>query len=142
MSDSIRQVAFVPGENAPMSPHLQVWKFTVTMAASITQRFTGVANAAGMLLLTAWIASAAISEQAFEAVSGFLGSWFGLVLLAGFTLSGMFHMANGLRYLVMDSGHAMGRKAASATAAAAYVAAPVLTAIIFYAGFSLTGGAN
>lgn len=142
MSDTVRQVTFVPGENTPMSPHLQVWKFTVTMAASITHRITGVGNALGMLLLVLWVASAAIGEDAFNAVSGFLGSWIGLVLLAGFTLSFTFHLANGLRYLAMDSGKAISKEAGNVTSVLAYIAAPVLTAIIFFAGFALAGGAN
>ncbi|MCQ8183925.1 succinate dehydrogenase, cytochrome b556 subunit [Parvularcula maris] len=139
--DAVRQVSFIPGQNAPMSPHLQVWKFTVTMAASITQRITGGANAAGMALLVLWVASAAISESFYDAVTGFLGSWFGLVILAGFTLSVMFHMLNGLRYLGFDAGKGISRAASSNSGWAVFLLAPVLTAIIFFAGFTL-GGAN
>ncbi|NNU15630.1 succinate dehydrogenase, cytochrome b556 subunit [Parvularcula sp. ZS-1/3] len=142
MSESVRQVTFIPGENAPVSPHLQVWKFTWTMAASISQRISGVGNAIGMLLLTAWITSAAISESAFDAVSGFLGSPIGIVLLAGFTASVMFHMLNGLRYLAMDSGKVISKEAGNVTSALAYIGAVVLTAAILFAGFSFAGGAN
>lgn len=141
MSESVRQVKFIPGQDTPMSPHLQVWKFTVTMAASITHRATGVGNAIGMLLLTAWIASAAISEAAFDAVSGFLGSTIGLILLFGFTWSVMFHLVNGLRYLAMDSGKAISKEAGNTTATVAYVASVILAAAIFWAGFTF-GGAN
>ncbi|GGY45771.1 succinate dehydrogenase, cytochrome b556 subunit [Parvularcula lutaonensis] len=141
MSESAHQVKFIPGRNAPMSPHLQVWKFTVTMAASITHRATGIANAIGMLLLTAWIASAAISEDAFDAVMGFLGSTLGLILLVGFTWSIMFHLVNGLRYLAMDSGKAISKEAGNLTATLAFVASVILTGLIFWAGFTF-GGAN
>ncbi|MEE4211110.1 MAG: succinate dehydrogenase, cytochrome b556 subunit [Parvularcula sp.] len=134
MSDSVRQVKFVPGETAPVSPHLQVWKFSPTMAGSISHRVTGVGNALGLLLLTAWIASAALSEAAFNAVSGFLASPFGLILIAAFTLSVIYHLFNGLRYLAMDSGRLISRKGGNISSLAAYAAAAVVTAIIFIIG--------
>ena len=140
MSKSVSQVRFVPGENTPLSPHLQVWKFTVTMAASISHRITGVANAVGMLVLTAWIGSAAISDEAFAAVSGFLGSGLGRVIVFGFTLSVMFHLANGIRYLFGDAGKGLGKFEARKTAWAAYAAAPILTVIIFWAAYAVNGG--
>ena len=139
MSQTARTVTFVPGKNSPVSPHLQVWKFTWTMAASISHRITGVGNALGMLLLTAWIGSAAISEAAFDAVSGFLGSPVGLFLLFGFTLSLMFHLVNGVRYILMDSGKVISKEAGNVTSMIAYAAAPVITAIIFFIGFTMGG---
>ncbi|MEM7670686.1 MAG: succinate dehydrogenase, cytochrome b556 subunit [Pseudomonadota bacterium] len=142
MSDSVRQVKFIPGKDAPLSPHLQVWKFTPTMAGSISHRITGVGNAIGMLLLTAWIGSAAISEGAFNAVSGFLGSPIGLVLLFGFTLSVIYHLFNGLRYLAMDSGKLISKEGGNAASLAAFILAPVVTAAIFWAGFAIAGGAQ
>lgn len=139
MSQTARPVTFVPGHNTPVSPHLQVWKFTWTMAASISHRITGVGNAIGMLLLTAWIGSAAISEAAFDTVSGFLGSPIGLFVLFGFTLSLMFHLVNGVRYIMMDSGKVISKEAGNVTSMIAYAAAPLITAIIFYIGFSMGG---
>lgn len=139
MSDTARTVVFVPGENSPVSPHLQVWKFTVTMAASITQRIAGVGNAIGMALLTIWIASAAISEDAFNAVNGFLGSPIGLIILFGFTLSLVFHLLNGVRYLLMDSGKFISKEGGNAFSTAVFVLAPVLTALIFFVGFQMGG---
>ncbi|MEM7739320.1 MAG: succinate dehydrogenase, cytochrome b556 subunit [Pseudomonadota bacterium] len=137
MSDTIPQRA---GPNAPLSPHLQVWRFTVTMAASITQRIAGVGNAIGLLLLTVWVASAAMSDAAFAAVSGFLASPFGIFLLFGFTLSFSFHFLNGIRYLFWDAGHGFDKAFSSKTAWAAYAGSLAMTAIIFFAGYSVHGG--
>ena len=139
MSDSIRQVQFVPGENAPLSPHLQVWRFTVTMAASLTHRATGLANLVGMVVFTAWIASAALSDAAFSLVSGLLGSLIGQVIIAGFTLSVLFHLFNGLRYLFADSGIGLGKFESRKTAWLAYVLAPLFTALVFAAAYMLKG---
>lgn len=134
-----KTVRFVPGQNTPMSPHLQVWRFTVTMAASITHRITGVGNAIGMLLLAAWIGSAAISDEAFASVSGFLASGFGRFLLFGFTLSFTFHLANGIRYLFWDSGKGFEKSTGRMTGWLAYAAAPLLTVLIFWAAYEFAG---
>lgn len=141
MTDSLSQPRFIPGENAPMSPHLQVWKFTVTMAGSISHRITGIANAAGLLLLTAWIASAALSDAAFAAVNGFLGSWAGRAILFAFTLSVVYHLLNGIRYLFMDSGRLISKEAGSAAAWAAYLLTLPVTVAIFWAAYA-AGGAQ
>ena len=43
----------------PLSPHLQIWRFHITMAASITHRITGTALYFGSFLITAWIVALA-----------------------------------------------------------------------------------
>ena len=127
--------------NAPLSPHLQVWRFTVTMAASITHRITGVGNAIGLLLLTIWVASAAISSDAFNAVNGFLASGLGRFLLFGFTLSLCFHILNGLRYLFWDQGRGFTKETSNLTGWLAYIGAGALAVFIFFLGYQMHGGA-
>ena len=139
MSDTAPEVRFIPGENTPMSPHLQVWKFTATMAGSISHRISGVGNALGLFVLTAWIASAAISEPAFDAVNGFLTSWLGRFIVFGFTLSVIYHLLNGLRYLLMDAGHIISKEHGNLSAWAAFLLAPVITIGIFWAAYAQTG---
>lgn len=138
MSDTVPAHA---APNAPLSPHLQVWRFTVTMAASITHRITGVANAVGLLLLTAWITSAAISSDAFDAMNGFLGSWLGRLMLFGFALSVTFHILNGLRYLFWDQGRGFSKETSALTGWLAYVGAIALSVLIFVLGYQMNGGA-
>lgn len=88
----------------PLSPHLEVYRFTLTMAMSIAQRITGVANYVGTLLLVAWLAAAAIGDDAFALVTGIYGSWIGQVVLFGYTWSLFHHMLGGVRHFVWDSG--------------------------------------
>ena len=49
----------------PLSPHLEVYRFTLTMAMSIVHRITGVANYVGTLLLVLWLLAAAIGNETF-----------------------------------------------------------------------------
>ena len=45
--------------NRPLSPHLQIYHWHLTMAMSIAHRATGIALYAGTLLLTWWLYQAA-----------------------------------------------------------------------------------
>jgi succinate dehydrogenase / fumarate reductase, cytochrome b subunit len=88
----------------PLSPHLEVYRFTLTMAMSIAHRITGAANYVGTLLLIAWLGAAALGGDAFVLANAFFGSWIGQVILFGYTWSLFHHMLGGLKHFVWDSG--------------------------------------
>ncbi len=125
----------------PISPHLQIWRFTVTMAASITHRGTGVVLYGGTLLLAAWIIGAAMSPPLFSVVSAILHSPVGFFIILGYVWSLAFHMMNGLRHLYWDSGRGLARKTATMTAWLIYGASFLLAVIILWAGFAAGGAA-
>ena len=86
----------------PLSPHLQIYRWTITMAMSIFHRATGIANYAGMVLLGAWLGAAASGQEALNVVNGIYGSWFGQLVLFGFTWSLIHHMLGGIRHFIWD----------------------------------------
>ena len=88
----------------PLSPHLQVYRPQLTSVLSITHRLSGVALAAGTLLLVYWLAAAAAGPEAFEDAQSFVGSFFGQLLLFGWTVGLFFHLCNGIRHLFWDIG--------------------------------------
>lgn len=90
--------------NRPLSPHLQVYRPQITSILSITHRMTGVALAIGAIVFTYWIGAAAYGTDAFDRAQGLMGSWFGLLVLLGFTFALYFHLANGIRHLFWDIG--------------------------------------
>ena len=89
----------------PLSPHLQVYRWPITMAASILNRMTGVALSVGSLLLVWWLVAAAAGPEAFATVQGFAGSWIGMLMLLGWTASLFYHLYGGMRHLVWDAGY-------------------------------------
>jgi succinate dehydrogenase / fumarate reductase, cytochrome b subunit len=91
----------------PLSPHLQIYRWSWTMAMSIFHRVTGVANYLGTILVAAWLLAMATSPAAYDAVQGFFGSILGRLILFGYTWSLMHHMLGGVRHLVWDFGHGM-----------------------------------
>jgi succinate dehydrogenase / fumarate reductase cytochrome b subunit len=72
---------------------------------SITHRLTGVALSVGTPVLVFWLMAAASGPQSYARVHVFLASWFGLVLLLGWTFSLFFHLCNGIRHLFWDAGY-------------------------------------
>ena len=71
--------------NRPLSPHLQIYRWPITMTMSILHRMTGIGLYAGTVLLVWWLAAAASGPRAFDIANGVLGSWFGLIVLFGYT---------------------------------------------------------
>lgn len=86
----------------PLSPHLQVWKFHATMFASIVHRATGVGMYFGAFLITAWVIALATSEEAFAIVSAAIAHPIGQVILFLWAVAVMFHLINGIKYLLWD----------------------------------------
>jgi len=91
----------------PLSPHLQIYRWSWTMAMSIFHRATGSANYVGAALVAIWLVAMASGPAAYERVSWFFGSWIGRLVLFGYTWSLMHHMLGGVRHLVWDFGRGM-----------------------------------
>lgn len=123
----------------PLSPHLQIWKFTPTLAASITHRGTGIALYSGSLFLTVWLVAAAIGPDAFAPVQALYGSPIGLLALFAYTWAVSFHLMNGLRHLFWDAGSGLAPQFASATAVFIYLASVGLAIAVWVAGFAMKG---
>ncbi|MEM6537689.1 MAG: succinate dehydrogenase, cytochrome b556 subunit [Pseudomonadota bacterium] len=122
-------------DDLPLSPHLQIWRFTPTMAASITQRGTGVANFSGTLLLAVWAIAAALGEAWFAPVAGFLASPFGQLIVLGYIWSLCYHGLGGLRYLYTDTGRGLEKDVATKMAIWNFIGSFILTLIIAGAAF-------
>jgi succinate dehydrogenase / fumarate reductase cytochrome b subunit len=88
----------------PLSPHLQVYRLTLSMIMSGLHRITGLALVAGMMLLTWWLLAAAAGQNAYGAFEAFETSFLGRLILFGFSWATLHHLLGGLRYLVWDHG--------------------------------------
>ena len=122
----------------PLSPHLQVWRWHITLAASITHRFTGIALYAGWLMFAALALSVASGPAGFAAFASVARSIPGMIVLFAVTGSLFFHLAGGLRHLFWDSGVGLEPGTANVTAWSAYIVG-VVGAVAVWA-FVLAGG--
>lgn len=122
----------------PLSPHLQVWRWHVTMAASIATRATGVALYVGAVIAAAWALCLASGPGAYGTFMGVMASPLGLLVMFGLAVSTFYHLAAGLRHLVWDSGSGFLPKTANATATACF-AFGILGAVVVFAFYFLMG---
>ena len=91
-------------QQRPLSPHLQVYRWQITMVMSILHRASGVALTVGTLGLAWWLLALAAGGERYANASALIASPLGLVLLFGFSLSLVYHLLNGLRHLMWDMG--------------------------------------
>ena len=99
----------------PLSPHLQIWRWHVTMATSILHRVTGVANSVALLLLLAWICSLAAGPEAYANFQAIVGSPFGKLIMFGVLVSVSYHLWNGIRHLFFNLGIGLSKNIAEKT---------------------------
>jgi succinate dehydrogenase / fumarate reductase cytochrome b subunit len=118
----------------PLSPHLQVYRWPISMALSISHRATGVGLGIGTLLLTWWLVALAVSDNAFSTVQGFLGSPIGILVL--FVWSGLlvFHLVTGIRHLVWDAGYGFEKPDYNISGWTAVAVTAALTILIWIVG--------
>jgi succinate dehydrogenase / fumarate reductase cytochrome b subunit len=126
--------------NRPLSPHLQIYRPQMTSVLSILHRITGVGLALGTLLLVYWVAAAAGGPDRFARAQALMGSWFGTLVLFGFSVALFFHLANGIRHLFWDAGYGFELRSAYASGVAVLVLTAGLTLIAWVAAFTVMGG--
>lgn len=90
--------------NRPLSPHLQIYRIQITSTLSILHRLTGVGMALTAVLIVWWFVAAASSPGSFALVDGILTSWFGLAVMSVSLWALWYHLLNGIRHLVWDTG--------------------------------------
>jgi succinate dehydrogenase / fumarate reductase, cytochrome b subunit len=115
----------------PLSPHLQVYRPTLTMAMSIVHRITGAALYVGTLLLAWWLIAASADARTFSVASWFLGSWLGLLILFGFTWALFHHLLGGLRHALWDAGWGLDHPEREYLAQGTLIGGVVLTIIVW-----------
>lgn len=111
----------------PLSPHLSIYRWPITMALSILHRVSGLTLSLGLLVLVAWLTSAASGAETLTGFTGIMGSIPGRLVLAILTFAFFFHLANGIRHLFWDLGYGFEIPQANASSWAAIVATFVLT---------------
>ena len=104
MSDTSDKTVNGEIHQRPLSPHIQIYRWTLTMFLSILHRATGVTLYAGTLLLVWWLMAAATGPEAFALFQGVAGSWIGRLVLFGYTWALFHHMFGGIKHFIWDTG--------------------------------------
>jgi len=128
--------------NRPLSPHIQVYKWQITMLLSITHRATGIALCAAVPFLMFWIWGLAGSASDYQLVQSFYASFFGRLVLLIFSASLIYHLCNGVRHLYWDIGRGLELPAVYNSGRAVLIATGVLTVLLWTAAYIVAGGGS
>ncbi|MGB4107265.1 MAG: succinate dehydrogenase, cytochrome b556 subunit [Alphaproteobacteria bacterium] len=90
--------------NRPLSPHLQVYKLPLLANLSILHRMTGAALSIGGLMIAWWLVAAALGEDQYNIAMNFIRSPLGIFMMFGWSFSFYYHLFNGVRHLIWDTG--------------------------------------
>jgi len=115
--------------NRPLSPHLSIYRWPITMTLSILHRATGVALSVGLIAFVVWLQSIAFGTGSYAAVIGWLDTIIGRLALLGWSIAYFFHFSNGIRHLFWDVGMGFEMRQANASAWLVLVATVLLTAV-------------
>ncbi len=126
----------------PLSPHIQIYRPTMTMTMSIVHRITGVGLYLGTLILTWWLLAASSGPNAYSTVERFIGSYFGRVILFGYTWALIHHMLGGIRHLMWDVGYGFGPHEREWLARANLIGSAGLTLLLWAIGLLVVGGSR
>lgn len=121
----------------PLSPHLQIWRWHVTMFGSILHRGCLVAMYGGALILVAWLLALASGPEAYAMAKGLLGCWLGKLVLLGLTFAMFFNLASSVRHAIWDVGKGFTPKFSDMMVIASVVFALVATGAVWLISASL-----
>ena len=116
----------------PLSPHLQIYKPQLTSLLSILHRATGVALSIGSVILVSWVVALSLGETAYSSYSMIINSWFGKLVLFGFTFGLFYHLSNGIRHLFWDVGYGYDLKVAYTSGSLVIISSLTLTIVTWF----------
>ena len=116
----------------PLSPHLSIYRWPITMVLSILHRVTGIGLSRGRIAFTGWLMAISGSEDYYLTMAGLLDSVVGKLLLVAWSAAFFLHFANGIRHLVWDAGRGFEPEQANASGWAVVVLTVVLTLALWW----------
>ena len=88
----------------PLSPHLTIYRWPLTMILSIMHRVTGAALSLGMIVFILWLLTIAFSQNGYNFFLSIMESRLGQLGLFLWSFAFFLHFCNGIRHLYWDTG--------------------------------------
>ena len=124
----------------PLSPHLTIYRWPVTMATSITHRATGVGLSVGAVILAWWLVSISNGPEGWQSFHALSDTPIGLLVVFGLTWSLVYHFLNGVRHLAWDLGYGFEKNLAERNSVIILAASVILSIAIFALAWTGNGG--
>jgi succinate dehydrogenase / fumarate reductase cytochrome b subunit len=118
-----------PQRPRPLSPHLQIYKPQLTSITSILHRATGIVLSFGAVAMAWWLFAMAHGESYYDFVAGIFASPIGWLALLGWALCFYYHLLNGIRHLLWDTGYGLDLPTTYTTGRAVLIGSAVLTVL-------------
>ena len=123
----------------PLSPHLQIYRLSLTMVMSGAHRITGIVLYFGTAVVAWWLIAAASGPNAYANVQWFMGTWIGRLFLLGYTWTLFHHTLGGIRHLIWDTGRGFGPSEREWLAGATLFGSIACTIVLWVAGYFFVG---
>ena len=122
-----------PPVERPLSPHLSIYKPSITMVMSIVHRITGAALYVGTIMLVLVLLALASGKGSYETATWWTSSILGRLALFGYTWALIHHMLGGVRHLIWDMGAGLQPGVRDTIALATLIGSAGLTVLIWIA---------
>ena len=117
----------------PLSPHISIYRWPITMVLSILHRITGVALSVGFVVLVAWLFDAASGPEAYGVFMTAMDSVVGKLMLVAWSFAFFYHLSNGARHLMWDIGRGLEKSQVNLSSWLVLVMTVALTAVFWWA---------
>ncbi len=116
----------------PLSPHISIYRWPITMVLSILHRISGIALSVGFVVLVAWLFDAASGPEAYAVFMSVMDSVVGTLMLIAWSFAFFYHLSNGARHLLWDTGRGLEKSQVNRTSWLVLVMAVALTAVFWW----------
>ena len=119
---------------APLSPHIQIYKWHISSLVSISHRITGIINIIAITFVCLLASLLVLGESSYEVINLFLSSRVGKFIILGLTWSFSFQVLSEIRHLIMDLGYGFEIKTTKITGLIVIFGSVILTVIFYLIG--------
>ena len=119
---------------APLSPHIQIYKWHISSLVSISHRITGIINIIAISFICLLASLLLYGESNYEFINLFLSSLIGKFFILGLTWSFSFQILSEIRHLIMDLGYGFELRTTKITGLIVIVGSVILTVVFYLIG--------
>ncbi len=116
----------------PLSPHLTIYRWPITMVLSIMHRGTGLVLTSGLVIFAFWLGSIALGESYYSKFLFLSTTWLGNFFLFSLSFAFFLHFSNGIRHLYWDTGRGFNKDNVELSARLVIISTFILTTIFWW----------
>ena len=119
---------------APLSPHIQIYRWHISSLVSISHRITSIINIIVITLICLLASLLILGESNYEKINLLLSSLIGKFFILGLTWSFSFQILSEIRHLIMDLGYGFQLRTTKITGLIVIFGSIILTVVFYLIG--------